>query len=108
MATLGEVLRTAGREARRISLDEAERGTKIRQKYLSALEDDNMAALPGPVYARGFVRNYASYLELDVDEVMELYDGARQPTRERIKTARGGAPQEEPPSPTRKRSAFNP
>ena len=91
MATLGEVLRTA-REARKISLDEAERGTKIRQKYLSALEDDNTAALPGPVYARGFIRNYASYLELDVDEVMELYDGARQPTRDRIKTARGEVP----------------
>jgi cytoskeleton protein RodZ len=91
LATLGEVLRTA-REERGISLDEAERGTKIRQKYLTALEDDNMAALPGPVYARGFVRNYASYLELDMDEVMELFDGERMPARERIKTARGEAP----------------
>ncbi|HST06015.1 MAG TPA: RodZ domain-containing protein [Chloroflexia bacterium] len=107
MATLGEVLRTA-REARRISLDEAERGTKIRQKYLSALEDDNMAALPGPVYARGFVRNYASYLELDVDEVMELYDGARQPTRERIKTARGGAPTRGAAKPDQEKISIQP
>ncbi len=94
MASLGEVLRTA-REARGLSLADAEIGTRIRQKYLLALEDDNTAALPGPVYARGFVRNYASYLEIDADQALALYDAQSQPTRERIKAARG-----EPPSKT--------
>jgi cytoskeletal protein RodZ len=82
------VLRAA-REERGISLADAERGTRIRQKYLLALEDDTPAALPGPTYARGFVRNYALFLELDTNEALELYDAQSQPTRERIKAARG-------------------
>ncbi|MEO5953174.1 MAG: RodZ domain-containing protein [Chloroflexia bacterium] len=88
MSSLGEVLR-AERESRGLSLADAERGTRIRQKYLSALEDDNPAALPGPTYARGFVRNYAAYLEIDITEALALYDNERLPTRERIKAARG-------------------
>ena len=88
MSSLGEVLRAA-REAKGLSLTDAERGTRIRQKYLVALEDDTPAALPGPTYARGFVRNYASYLEIDVNEALHLYDTQSQPTRERIKAARG-------------------
>jgi transcriptional regulator with XRE-family HTH domain len=88
LATLGEILRET-RESRGISLAEAERGTKIRQKYIAALEDDNLAALPGPVYARGFVRNYASYLGLDPQEIIRIFDEQSQPTREKIKAARG-------------------
>jgi hypothetical protein len=70
-------------------LTEAERETKIRQKYILALEDDNAAALPGPTYARGFLRNYAAYLDLDANELTTLYDEQRQPTRDKIKAARG-------------------
>lgn len=88
MSSLGEVLR-AERESRGLSLADAERGTRIRQKYLAALEDDNPAALPGPTYARGFVRNYAAFLEMDADEALALYDNERLPTRDRIKAARG-------------------
>src|SRR4051812_42703676 len=82
------MLRSA-REARGISLTEAERETKIRQKYITALEDDNHALLPGPTYARGFLRNYAAYLELDANELIHLYDEQSQPTRDKIKAARG-------------------
>lgn len=88
MATLGEILRDA-RETRDISLPQAERDTKIRQKYISALEDDNLALLPGPTYARGFLRNYASYLGIDPQEALNLFDGQSQPTRDKIKVARG-------------------
>ncbi|MEO8287603.1 MAG: RodZ domain-containing protein [Chloroflexota bacterium] len=88
MATLGDMLRSA-REARGVSLAEAERETKIRQKYISALEDDNPTALPGVTYARGFLRNYASYLDLDVEEVTNLYDEQRLPTRDKLRAARG-------------------
>ena len=88
MATVGEMLRSA-REARGISLPEAERETKIRQKYISALEDDNPTLLPGPTYARGFLRNYAAYLDLDANELINLYEEQSQPTREKIKAARG-------------------
>jgi cytoskeletal protein RodZ len=88
LATLGEILREA-RESRGISLVEAERDTKIRQKYIAALEDDNLAVLPGPVYARGFLRNYASYLGLNPQEVIRLFDEQSQPTRNKIRAARG-------------------
>jgi cytoskeletal protein RodZ len=88
LPSLGEVLRVE-REAKGLSLADAERGTRIRQKYLVALEDDNPSALPGPTYARGFVRNYAVFLELDVNEALALYDNERLPTRDRIKAARG-------------------
>src|SRR5439155_18581165 len=88
---LGELLRDA-REARGISLAEAERDTKIRAKYISALEGDNPAGLPGPVYARGFLRNYAAYLGVDPDKALALYEQESQPTRNKIKAARGELP----------------
>jgi cytoskeletal protein RodZ len=101
LATLGDMLRAA-REARGASLADAERETKIRQKYISALEDDNVAALPGPVYARGFLRNYAQFLALNPDEVVDLYDQQSQPTREKIRAARGSTPK---PSPSARANA---
>ncbi len=65
---LANQLKTA-REARGVDLFRVERDTKIRVKYLSAMEDGDFDQLPGDVYARGFLRNYASYLGLDADEV---------------------------------------
>lgn len=60
------------REAIGISLAEVEAATRIRQKYLSALESDDWHLLPGEVVGRGFLRNYAEYLGLDGNEVLEL------------------------------------
>jgi cytoskeletal protein RodZ len=82
----------AAREERGITLPEAERETKIRLKYLSAMEDDNLAAMPGPTYARGFLRNYAAYLGLDPNEAVELFEEQSQPTRDKLKAARGRTP----------------
>ena len=66
---LGERL-VAAREARGIDLLRAERETKIRRAYLAALERGDFASLPGAVYVRGFLRNYAQYLGLDPDEAI--------------------------------------
>jgi cytoskeletal protein RodZ len=88
LTTVGEILRST-REAKGLSLAEAEQGTKIRQKYIAALEDDNVSALPGPIYARGFIRNYASFLELDVNDILAQYDEQRVPTRDKMRVARG-------------------
>ena len=66
---LGEVLRTA-REARDVDLALVERDTKIRARYLQALEDGDYAELPGAVYTKGFLRNYALYLGLDPDDLL--------------------------------------
>jgi cytoskeletal protein RodZ len=69
---LGTVLRTA-REARFIDLARVERDTKIRTRYLSALERGDYRDLPGSVYTRGFLRNYGLYLGLDPEYLIDLY-----------------------------------
>jgi len=67
---VGERLRSA-REVRGVDLHRVERDTKILAKYLAALEAGEFGDLPGDVYARGFLRNYATYLGLDPDEIEE-------------------------------------
>ncbi|HEX2195017.1 MAG TPA: RodZ domain-containing protein [Candidatus Limnocylindria bacterium] len=69
---LGEVLRAA-REARGVDLARVERDTKIRARYLSALERGAYRELPGPVYTKGFLRNYGAYLGLDTEYLVDLY-----------------------------------
>ena len=73
-SAVGERLRDA-REIKGIDLFRAERDTKIRSKYLAALEDGDFTDLPGDVYTRGFIRNYATYLGLDADEIEEQWRG---------------------------------
>lgn len=72
MHEIGPQLRAA-REAREISLEQAEEETKIRKKYLLALEDDTPEVIPGDVYARGFLRTYANWLGLDGAQLLEQY-----------------------------------
>src|SRR6476661_2683886 len=60
----------AARERKGVDLARAERDTKIRVRYLSALERGDYRDLPGAVYTKGFLRNYALYLGLDPDEVL--------------------------------------
>src|SRR3954470_18428579 len=72
MNELGERLREA-RESQGISISQAAVETRILQRYLVALEDGDFQHLPGDVYARGFIRNYAEYLGLSTEELIELY-----------------------------------
>jgi cytoskeleton protein RodZ len=74
MSDLGQMLREA-RERKQVSFEEVEEATRIRQKFLQALEQGDYGALPGETYVRGFLRTYAVYLELDPEEVMALYEG---------------------------------
>ena len=67
--TVGRTLKRS-REERNLSLDEAARATKIRKEFLLAIEDDKLETLPGPVFARGFVRSYAEYLSLDAQALL--------------------------------------
>lgn len=68
--SIGAMLRER-REAMGASLAEVEAATKIRQKYLSALEADEWQLLPGEVVGRGFLRNYATYLGIEPTEMIE-------------------------------------
>ncbi|MHB9145976.1 MAG: RodZ domain-containing protein [Symbiobacteriia bacterium] len=61
---LGNELRVA-REKRGISIADAQTETKIRSRYLEALEQGQFSILPGGVYAKGFLKSYANYLGLD-------------------------------------------
>jgi cytoskeletal protein RodZ len=70
--TLGQALRAA-REARAWDVARAERETRIRSRYLVALEEGDYRDLPSAVYTRGFVRNYALYLGLDPEVCLNLY-----------------------------------
>jgi cytoskeletal protein RodZ len=69
---LGEVLRAA-RESKGVDLPRVERETKIRERYLSALERGEYRELPGSVYTKGFLRNYGAYLGLDSEYLIDLY-----------------------------------
>ena len=67
------------REAMGVTLAEAEVATRIRQKYLAALESDEWDLLPGEVVGRGFLRNYATYLGLEPTEMIERRRAVRSP-----------------------------
>ncbi|MDP8904935.1 MAG: DUF4115 domain-containing protein [Chloroflexota bacterium] len=66
---VGELLQIA-RERKGVDLFRAERDTKIRLKYLAALEDSAYAELPPLVYTKGFLRNYAIYLGLEPEDII--------------------------------------
>ena len=64
---------TAARVRKGVDLIRAERETKIRVRYLSALESGDYRDLPGAVYTKGFLRNYAIYLGLDPEDVLRQW-----------------------------------
>ncbi len=70
---IGQALKTA-RESLGLSLEAVEEETKIRRKYLQALENEQFEVLPGPVYAKAFLKNYARFLNLDVGEATEAFN----------------------------------
>jgi cytoskeleton protein RodZ len=99
MADIGATLREA-RMRQRIDISEIESETKIRAKYLRALENEEWDLLPGPTYVKSFLRTYAEALGLDGKLLIEEYKlrherlsdvemqpirppGAREPRRRR-------------------------
>src|SRR5438477_4162675 len=72
MPEIGETLREARMRAK-IDVSEVEGETKIRAKYLRALENEEWDLLPGPTFVRSFLRTYADYLGLDSKLLVEEY-----------------------------------
>lgn len=72
MAEIGETLRDARMRAR-IDISEIEAQTKIRAKYLRAIENEEWDLLPGPTYVKSFLRTYAEALGLDARMLVEEY-----------------------------------
>src|SRR6478609_10456291 len=75
LALFGEELRRE-REIRAISLKEIADATKISKRFLEAIERNDHKTLPAPVFTRGFVREYARYLGLSVEEMVNRYNFA--------------------------------
>jgi hypothetical protein len=69
---IGNSLREA-RERQGLGYPEIESSTKIRAKYIRALEEEDFTAIPGDAYIRGFLRTYADYLGLDPDIYVDEY-----------------------------------
>src|SRR5919202_399407 len=84
---IGERLREA-RMRQRIDVSEVERVTKIRAKYLRALENEEFDLLPGPTFVKSFLKTYSDYLGLDSRLLVEEYRERHEPREE-----------EEPPAP---------
>jgi len=74
--SIGDKLKRA-RIRRKISVAEVEEGTRIRAKFILALESDSWDQIPSEVYGRGYLEAYAEYLKLPVEALMKQYDRAR-------------------------------
>jgi hypothetical protein len=92
-----------------MTLEEAEQALRIRRRYLQALEMGDYTALPGPIQARGFLRNYARLLGLPVEEALARYEAEvegrplqprPQPVREAQARQWAERPSQFPPPPT--------
>ncbi len=72
MFEIGTTLREA-RVRRSLTLQQVEEDTKIRVKYLQAMENEDFDVMPGPTYAKAFLRTYSSYLGLDANVMLQEY-----------------------------------
>jgi cytoskeleton protein RodZ len=80
MFEIGSSLREA-RERQELALPEVERATKIRSKYLAALEEERFNVLPEEVYAKAFLRTYADFLGLDGALFADEFDARMEASR---------------------------
>ncbi|NLT06420.1 MAG: helix-turn-helix domain-containing protein [Solirubrobacterales bacterium] len=81
MPAIGETLREA-RMSQRLDIAEIEERTKIRAKYLRALENEEWSLLPGPTFVRTFLRTYAEAVGLDPYPIVEAYRQTQEDERQ--------------------------
>lgn len=72
MKTAGDLLKDK-RTLKELSLETVAEKTKIKVEYLSAIENSDFASLPSSTFAKGFLRNYASFLYLNPDTVVAMF-----------------------------------
>ncbi|MCJ7491089.1 MAG: helix-turn-helix domain-containing protein, partial [Dehalococcoidia bacterium] len=78
MFEIGTTLREA-RVRRKLTLQQVEEDTKIRVKYLQAMENEDFDVMPGSTYVKGFLRTYSTYLGIDPRIVLDEYNSRRVP-----------------------------
>src|SRR3954465_1127678 len=81
MPSIGETLREA-RMRQRLDITDVEASTKIRAKYLRALENEDFGMLPGATFVKSFLRTYAEFLGLDPHLLVEEYRARHDPREE--------------------------
>ena len=72
METVGKILKSA-RIEQNLSLDDIEKATSIRRRYLEAIENDDYENAPGDVFVKGIIRTYGNYLGLNGTELVDIY-----------------------------------
>ena len=72
MSSVGEILKNT-REAKGITIEQVAEATSIRVLYLEAIESEQFNQVPGEVYLKGFIRNYANYIGLNGPAMVEKY-----------------------------------
>jgi cytoskeleton protein RodZ len=108
MSSVGAYLRQL-REARGVSLEEIARVTRVNPSYLHALESDDYASLPVPVFTRGFIRAYCQALSEPPDQALAIFDGRETapapPAAAPAPTPHAPSPSAAPPPPRAASSA---
>lgn len=90
---IGDILRQE-RERQQLTVKDIERGTSIRGLYIEAIENGEYATLPGDVYTKGFIRNYANFLRLDADDCVRRYIAENHPEQAAAMAAAEAAEEE--------------
>lgn len=84
MSSVGEILKNT-REAKGITIEQVAEATSIRVLYLEAIESEQFSLVPGEVYLKGFIRNYANYIGLNGPAMVEKY-------KEQVEVNKGNEP----------------
>jgi len=102
---LGSLLREA-REAKGLTLAEAQEATRINSSYLEALEEGRYRTLPTEVHVRGYLRNYAKYLDLDPKPLLDRYELTRNSYSQSAETLAEEEISNNDPIPSREDQVF--
>lgn len=95
---IGDILKQA-RDEKGLSLKEIQEVTKIRLRYLEAIDEGDFEAIPGEVYRKGFIVNYANALGLDGQQVLQKYHNLKAAQEEQARQEQLLKEQEENESP---------
>ncbi len=98
MKEIGDILKRA-RQEKGFSLKDIQEVTKIRLRYLEAIDEGDFEAIPGEVYRKGFLVNYANVVGLDGQEILQKYHNLKSAQEEQIRQEQLLMEQEETESP---------
>ena len=87
--SIGKILKET-REKKNVGLNKAYEQTRIHPDVLKALEEDDYARISSPAYVKSFLKEYASYLGLDTNAIIDEYNRSKQPKQKRQRTTEAG------------------